>query len=213
MNSSILNQIHQTGVIPVLVFDFPELAVPTAQALQEGGLPIAEVTMRTPAALKSIEQIAEHTPQVLLGAGTILTVDQAVSAVSAGAKFLVSPGMDEELIIWALERDIPIFCGAITPTEIMQGLRFGLTCFKFFPFAAMGGLNTIKAVSDPFPKIQFIPTGGVNQNNLAEIIRYERIFAVGGSWMVKREMINDRRFTEITTISKTAVDTIQSIRE
>ena len=159
MNSSILNQIYQTGIIPVLVFDSPELAVPTAQALQKGELPIAEVTLRTPAALKSIEQIAEHTPQILLGAGTVLTVDQAVSAVSAGAKFLVSPGMDEELIIWALERDIPIFCGAITPTEIMQGLRFGLTCFKFFPFAAMGGLTTIKAVSDPFPKSNLFPLG------------------------------------------------------
>ncbi len=168
--------------------------------------------MRTPAAVKSIEKITEHIPRILVGAGTVLTVEQAVSAISAGARFLVSPGMDEELIIWALERDIPIFCGAVTPTEIMQGLRYGLTCFKFFPFAAMGGLATIKAVSDPFPKIQFIPTGGINQNNLAETLSYERIFAVGGSWMVKREMINERRFDEITALSQTAANTVKTIR-
>jgi 2-dehydro-3-deoxyphosphogluconate aldolase/(4S)-4-hydroxy-2-oxoglutarate aldolase len=212
MKQSILEQIQQVGVIPVLVIDAAQQAVPTAEALQNGGLPIMEITLRTPQAIKSIEQIAEHTPQVVVGAGTVLSIDHAISAVSAGAQFLVSPGMDEELIIWALERDILIFCGAVTPTEIMQGLRFGLSCFKFFPFAAMGGIATLQAIADPFPKINFIPTGGINQNNLAETLTFERIFAVGGSWMVKREMIAENRFDEITTLSQAAVDVVKRER-
>lgn len=212
MKQSIFGQIQQAGVIPVLVIDAAQQAVPAAEALMNGGLPIAEITLRTPQAIKSIEQIADHKPQVLVGAGTVLTIDQAISAVSAGAKFLVSPGMDEELIIWALERDIPIFCGAVTPTEIMMGLGFGLSCFKFFPFAAMGGIAAIKAIADPFPKINFIPTGGVNQNNLAEILAFERIFAVGGSWMATRALIQHNRFDEITALSQAAADVVKRER-
>ncbi len=212
MSHAILDQIQTAGIIPVLVIDSVADAIPTATALQNGGLPVAEITLRTAAAIKSIEQIAAHTSQVLVGAGTVLSVEQAVSAVSAGAKFLVSPGMDEELVIWALERDIPIFCGAVTPTEIMQGLGFGLTCFKFFPFRAMGGLDTIKAIAEPFPRIDFIPTGGVNQDNLAETLAFERVFAVGGSWMATRKMIKNNRFDEITALSQGAADVVKRER-
>lgn len=209
---TIIEQIYQTGVIPVIEIDNEEQAVPLAQALSNGGLPVAEITLRTPAALAAIRLIARHNPNLLLGAGTVLNISQAQKAVDAGAKFLVSPGLDEDLVIWAQERSIPIFPGAITPTEIMRGVNLNLDLLKFFPAETMGGTKAIKAISDPFPQVRFIPTGGIKQENLVEYLGSEKIFAVGGSWMAKRLMIQEGRFLEIEQMAEQAASVVRRIR-
>ncbi len=197
MDTSIFDHFHAVGVIPVLEIDSAAHAVPTAEALSAGGLPIAEVTLRTEAGLDSIRNIARRLPDVLVGAGTVINLKQAQAARDAGAQFLVSPGMAEDVVIWAVKNQIPVLAGAVTPTEIMRGLNLGLTLLKFFPSETLGGLKAIKAISDPFPQVRFIPTGGIRLDNLAEYLRMEKVHAAGGSWMAKRAMIAEGRFEEI----------------
>jgi 2-dehydro-3-deoxyphosphogluconate aldolase / (4S)-4-hydroxy-2-oxoglutarate aldolase len=211
MNTSIFDRFHTVGVIPVLEIDSTAHAIPTAEALSAGGLPIAEVTLRTDAALESIRGIARNVPDVIIGAGTVINLKQAQAAQDAGAQFLVSPGMAEDIVIWAVKNQIPILAGAITPTEIMRGLNLGLTLLKFFPSETMGGLKAIKAISDPFPQVKFIPTGGIRLENLAEYLRMEKIHAVGGSWMAKRSMIAEGEFDEIQKISREASKVVNQI--
>jgi 2-dehydro-3-deoxyphosphogluconate aldolase / (4S)-4-hydroxy-2-oxoglutarate aldolase len=212
MNHFIFDKFHTIGIIPVLEIDHTQDAVPLAEALLAGGLPIAEVTLRTEAAIDSIRAIAHSVPDIILGAGTVLNREQAAAARDAGAQFLVSPGMAEDVVIWAQENQIPILAGAVTPTEMMRGIQLGLNILKFFPAETIGGLKAIIAISDPFPQLRFIPTGGVKQENLAEYLRMEKIHAVGGSWMAKRQMITGRRFDEITRLAKESSAIVKQVR-
>jgi 2-dehydro-3-deoxyphosphogluconate aldolase/(4S)-4-hydroxy-2-oxoglutarate aldolase len=196
----------------VLEIDRAECAARLAESLLAGGLPIAEITLRTDAALESIRRVAQNVPLVLVGAGTVINVEQAQAACDAGAKFLVSPGLAEKVTIWAQEQHIPIIAGAVTPTEIMRAIDLGLTLLKFFPAEAMGGLKTIKAISDPFPKVRFIPTGGIRLENLTQYLTAEKIHAVGGSWMANRQAIMENRFDDIFRLAKMANDLIKQIR-
>jgi len=209
MDTFIFDRFHAVGVIPVLEIDSAAHAVPTAEALSVGGLPIAEVTLRTEAGLDSIRNIARSLPDVLVGAGTVINLKQAQEARDAGAQFLVSPGMAEDVVIWAVKNQIPVLAGAVTPTEIIRGLNLGLTLFKFFPSEMMGGLKAIKAISDPFPQVKFIPTGGIHLENLADYLRMEKVHAVGGSWMAKRAMIAECRYGEIQMLVKKAIELTQ----
>jgi len=212
MDTSILDRFYTTGVIPVLVMDHEKDALPLADALQAGGLPIAEITLRTPAALGAIRQIAMQRPDVLVGAGTVNDRRQAQAAVDAGAQFLVCPGMIEKVVLCAQKNQLPILAGAITPSEMIQGINLGLNVLKFFPAGTMGGLKAIKSMSDPFPQLRFIPTGGIRPDNVAEYLQMEKIHAVGGSWMAKKAMIAEGRFDEITRLSQEASEIVRKVR-
>ena len=196
-----LDRIKACGIVPVVVVEEPEQAVPLAGALLAGGIDVAEVTFRTAAAEEAIKAIASQVPEMLVGAGTVLNAQQAERAVSAGAGFIVSPGTDAETIKKSQELGVPVFPGIVTPSEIMTGLSLGLTVFKFFPAGSYGGIKTIKALLGPFPNISFIPTGGVSAANLAEYLAEERVFAVGGSWMCPVKLVREGKFDEITRLS------------
>ena len=212
MKHSIFDHFYKTGVIPVLEIDSALHAKPLAESLRAGGLPIAEITLRTRAALESIRLIAREIPDVIVGAGTVISREQAQAAHEAGAQFLVTPGMVEEVVVWSQEHEVPILAGAVTPTEMIRGIHLGLDLLKFFPAETMGGLKAIKALSDPFPQLRFIPTGGVKVENLADYLQMEKIHAVGGSWMAKRQMIADGNFDEITRLAKEASELVKQIR-
>ena len=212
MQHFLFDQFYKIGVIPVLEIDSAARARPLAEALQAGGLPVAEVTLRTDAALASIRFIARNVVDVLVGAGTVTDRDQAKAAVEAGAQFIVCPGMIEDVVLWAREKQIPILAGAITPTEMIHGIRLGLDILKFFPAEASGGLKAIKAMSDPFPQLRFIPTGGVNPENLPQYLRNEKILAVGGSWMAKRQIIAEGQFDFIKRMAKEASSVVRQVR-
>lgn len=212
MLSPIFDRFYSIGVIPVVEIENRETALPLAEALLAGGLPIAEITLRTEAALDSIYHIAHRLPEVLLGAGTLLNREQAQAAVDAGASFLVSPGMVEQVVAWAQVHNIPILAGAVTPTEIIKGIHLGLEVLKFFPSETMGGLRAIQSMSDPFPNLRFIPSGGIRPENIAEYLQAPKIHAVGGSWMAKRTMIADRRFDEIQRLASQASAIVRQVR-
>lgn len=212
MKHSLFDEFHDIGVIPVLEIDRAEHAAPLAESLLAGGLPIAEITLRTEAALDAIRAIARGVPDVLLGAGTVLNLEQAEAAREAGAQFLVSPGMAEDVVLWAQAHQLPILPGAVTPSEMMRGMQLGLSILKFFPAETMGGLKAMRALSDPFPHLRFIPTGGINASNLAEYLQMEKIHAVGGSWMAKRQMIAEGQFDKITHLAKEASDLVKQVR-
>ena len=212
MQYSIFEHFYKIGVIPVLEIDSVQHAGPLAEALLAGGLPVAEVTLRTDAALDSIRLMTHEVAEVIVGAGTVINREQAQAACEAGAQFLVSPGMVEEVVVWAQENQIPILAGAVTPTEMIRAINMGLNILKFFPAETMGGLPSIKAMSDPFPQLSFIPTGGIQIENLPEYLRMKKIHAVGGSWMAKRKMIADGKFDEIRRIAKEASDVVKQIR-
>ena len=212
MQYSIFDTFYKIGIIPVLEIDSARHAIPLGESLLAGGLPVAEVTLRTEAALESIQVVARDLPGVIVGAGTVINREQAQAACEAGAQFLVSPGLVEEVILWALENQIPILPGAVTPTEMIRGINLGLDLFKFFPAETVGGLNAIRAMSDPFPKLKFIPTGGINPKNVAWYLQDKKIHAVGGSWMAKRQMITDGKFDEITRMAKEASGLVKEVR-
>ena len=212
MQHSIFDRFHQIGIIPVLEIDSVKQAIPLAESLLAGGLPVAEVTLRTDAALEAIGSIARGVTEVIVGAGTVLNWKQAQAAHGSGAQFLVSPGMVEEVVIWAQENEVPVLAGALTPTEMIRGINLGLDILKFFPAEILGGLNAIRAVSDPFPQLRFIPTGGIKLENAAQYLQNEKIHAVGGSWMAKRQMIAEGRFEEITRLAKQASELVRKIR-
>lgn len=212
MRHSIFDYFYRIGVIPVLEIDSVHRAKPLAQSLLAGGLPVAEVTLRTDGALESIEIIARDAPEVIVGAGTVMNLEQARTAREAGAQFLVSPGLVEDVIIWARMNQIPILAGAVTPTEMMRGIHLGLDVLKFFPSEVLGGLKAIQAISGPFPQLRFVPTGGIRLEHVTEYLRVENILAVGGSWMAKRQMIAKGKFDEITYMAKQASDIVKQIR-
>jgi 2-dehydro-3-deoxyphosphogluconate aldolase/(4S)-4-hydroxy-2-oxoglutarate aldolase len=212
METFLFYNLYSLGVIPIIEIESADLAVPLAESLCEAGLPIIEVTLRTDAALESIRRIAQSMPKMLLGAGTVINREQAQAAHEAGAQFIVSPGLDEKVVIWGQKNDVPILPGAVTPTEIMLAMSLGLNLLKFFPAEALGGLKAIKAISDPFPQVRFIPTGGVKAGNLAEYLQTDKIHAVGGSWMAKRQMIIERKFDEINRLAKEARGIVKQVR-
>ncbi len=204
--NDILQKIGDLGIVPVVKIDDAKDAVPLAQALKDGGLPLAEITFRTAAAEESIRKICAAHPDMLVGAGTVLTTDQADRAVKAGAKFIVTPGFSSAVVKHCTERKIPITPGVATPTEIQMALEHGLEVVKFFPADAFGGIKTLKAMSAPFGKVQFIPTGGISAANLAEYILFPKVLACGGSWMVKDELIKAGKFAEIAKLTREAIE-------
>jgi 2-dehydro-3-deoxyphosphogluconate aldolase/(4S)-4-hydroxy-2-oxoglutarate aldolase len=213
MMQPVFETFHKIGIIPVLEIDSAERALPLAEALLAGGLPVAEVTLRTDAALDSIRIIAREAPEIIVGAGTVINWEQALAARDAGAQFLISPGMVEQVVIWAQEHQIPILPGVMTPAEMIRAINLGLHILKFFPAEIMGGLRAIRAMSDPFPQLRFIPTGGIRLENAAEYLQHEKIHAVGGSWMARRGMIAGGEFEEITRMAKEAHELVKRVRK
>jgi len=202
----ILQTIKELGIVPVVKIDNARDAVPLANALAAGGIPLAEITFRTAAAEDAIKAIAAECPGVLLGAGTIVNVAQAEKALKAGAKFIVTPGFSSAVVKYCLEAKVPITPGIATPTEIQMALDHGVDVVKFFPADAFGGIKTLKAVSAPYGSVQFIPTGGITAANLAEYILFPKVFACGGTWMVKDEFIKAGQFDEITRLTQEAIN-------
>ncbi len=201
---SVLDRIGELKIVPVIALDRSEDAGPLGDALLAGGLPCAEVTFRTDAAVGAMQILAEY-PDILLGAGTVLSVDQVKVAVDAGARFIVSPGFNPKVVGYCAENDIPITPGICTPSDIEQAIGFGLEVVKFFPAEAFGGLKTLKAISAPYTMMRFIPTGGVSTANLCDYLAFPKVLACGGSWIAKRDLINAGRFDEITRLTSEAV--------
>lgn len=206
-------KIEELGVVPVVVLEDTKDAKPLAEALCKGGLPCAEVTFRTAAAEESIRQMSEAYPQMLVGAGTVLTIEQVDKAVNAGAKFIVSPGFDPEIVDYCLEKEIPVFPGCITPSEVAQAVKRGLKVVKFFPAEQFGGVATIKAMSAPYKGLKFMPTGGINAKNLESYLTCKSIIACGGSWMVKGDMIKAREFSKIKELTQEAAALVKEIHK
>ena len=198
-------------LVPVVKLDRVQDAAPLAQALIAGGLPVAEITFRTDAAEEAIHVISCMYPEVLVGAGTVINIEQAKRAVGAGAKFLVSPGFNQKVVEHAIESGIPVLPGCCTPTEIIAAMEMGLKVVKFFPAGVFGGRDTINNYAPVFPSVRFMPTGGVTINNLTEYLANPSIIAVGGSWMVKGTYIHDGDFPKITQLTKQAVEVINKM--
>jgi 2-dehydro-3-deoxyphosphogluconate aldolase/(4S)-4-hydroxy-2-oxoglutarate aldolase len=200
----LLTRLTAHRLIPVLVLDDAEDALPLAHALVDGGLPVAEVTLRTAAGLASIEAMSQA-DDLLVGAGTVLTPAQVDQAVDAGARFVVSPGLSRPVVERCLELGVLVLPGAVTATEIQAGLELGLTTLKFFPAATSGGAPAIRALTGPFPDMRFVPTGGIGPNNLADYLAIRQVAAVGGSWMAPRDKIAAGAFQEIADLTRAAV--------
>lgn len=203
--NAILNTIHVIGIVPVIALDDATQAVPLARALTAGGIPAAEVTFRTAAGEEAIGRIARDCPEVLVGAGTVLNIEQCRRAVDAGARFIVSPGYNEELVAYCLENGLPVLPGCVNASDMTKAVNAGLEVVKFFPAEQSGGLQGIRALAPVFPKLRFMPTGGVNTKNMLDYLRDDRILACGGTWMVKKEWIAAGAWEEITRISREAV--------
>lgn len=210
--SNVSETIHKMGVVPVVVLNDAKDAAPLAKALCEGGLPCAEVTFRTEAAEESIRIMTTEYQDMFVGAGTVLTIEQVDRAVAAGAKFIVSPGFDPEIVDYCLSKDIPVYPGCITPSEVAQAVKRGLKVVKFFPAEQFGGVSTIKALAAPYVGVKFMPTGGVNAKNLESYLSCDKIVACGGSWMVKGDLVKEGKFDDIKNLVKEAVQLVADIR-
>ena len=210
--NEVLEILGQYGIVPVVVLNDSKDAEPLADALCEGGLACAEVTFRTEAAAESIKIMSEKHPEMLVGAGTVLTIEQVDEAVAAGAKFIVSPGLNPEVVKYCLDKNIAITPGVVTPSEMEQAIELGLNIVKFFPAEPSGGLSMIKAVSAPYTMLKFMPTGGINPGNVKEYLKSDKIFACGGSWMVKGDLVDAGNFDKIKELTKEAADIVKEIR-
>lgn len=206
--NDVLQLVSNIGIIPVIAIEDAAKAVPLARALTAGGLPAAEVTFRTAAGEEAIRQIAENCPEVLVGAGTVLNIDQCDRAVKAGAKFIVSPGYNPELVAHCQEIGVSVLPGTADASEMTQAVNAGLKVVKFFPAEVAGGIDYIKALAPVFPALRFMPTGGVNTKNMMDYLGFDRIIACGGTWMVKKDLIEGEKWDEITRICKDAVKTM-----
>lgn len=211
-SETIFKRFEEIGIIPVVVLNDAKDAEPLGKALMEGGLPAAEVTFRTAAAEESIRIMAEKFPDMLVGAGTVLTIEQVDRAVAAGAKFIVSPGFDKEIVDYCLAKDIPVCPGTQTASEMIQAIKAGLTRVKFFPAENAGGLKMIKAIGAALTALKFMPTGGISAQNVKEYFESEKIFCCGGSWMVKGDMIKAGAFDEIKKKVSEAAQIVKEIR-
>lgn len=210
--NEVLEKISKIGIVPVVVLDDAKDALPLAKALMEGGLPCAEVTFRTQAAQESIRLMAEEYPDMLVGAGTVLTTKQVDEAMDAGAKFIVSPGFDPEIVDYCQKKGIEIFPGCVSPSEVAQAVKKGLKVVKFFPAEQAGGIDMIKAMAAPYHELKFMPTGGINPNNLEKYLKFDKILCCGGSWMVKGNLVKAGDFDKIEQLTKEAKELAQSIR-
>lgn len=211
-HESLVERVQQIGIIPVATLPQPELALPLVEALLEGGLPCIEVTFRAAGAAESLRQIRMHLPEVLLGAGTVLSIEQAEAAIGAGVEFIVSPGMNPAIVDYCRSQGMTIFPGVCTPTEIEMALDKEITCVKFFPAEAMGGVKFLKAVSAPYPHVSFIPTGGIDASNLGDYLKLPQVLACGGSWMVKPELIQRGDFATVKQLAGEAVALVRNLR-
>ncbi|MCD8197150.1 MAG: bifunctional 4-hydroxy-2-oxoglutarate aldolase/2-dehydro-3-deoxy-phosphogluconate aldolase [Lachnospiraceae bacterium] len=196
----ILERLRNAGVVPVVVIEDAKDAVPTAKAMLAGGIDVMEITFRTAAAADSIKAVSEQCPDMLVGAGTVITLEQCKKAVECGAKFIVSPGFDAEVVAWCVDKGVAVTPGCVTPSEIMAAMKLGLKVVKFFPANVYGGLTALKSLSGPFGSMKFIPTGGVNNQNLSDFIRASFIQAVGGSWVCPKADIAAGNFDKITAL-------------
>ncbi len=210
--NEVIEKLKKTGIVPVVVIENEEDALPLARALCNGGLPCAEVTFRTSAAASAIRLIKEAYPQMCVGAGTVLTKQQVDEAVASGSEFIVSPGLNPNIVTYVLEKGIPMLPGTCTPSDIERALELGLTQVKFFPAEPSGGLPMIKALAAPYVDVEFMPTGGINIQNVREYLSYKRIMCVGGTWMVKPQLIQEKRFDEIEKLAREAADIVKEVR-
>ncbi|MEG2875695.1 MAG: bifunctional 4-hydroxy-2-oxoglutarate aldolase/2-dehydro-3-deoxy-phosphogluconate aldolase [Hydrogenoanaerobacterium sp.] len=203
--TDIMKKIGEIGFVPLIVLDDANDAVPLAKALVAGGIPVAELTFRTSAAVESLKKISKEVPEILLGAGTVHTVQQAKEAVAAGGKFIVTPGFLPELTSWCVDNSIDIIPGIVSPTDIEQVMKCGLTVCKFFPAEAYGGVKTLKALFGPYAGISFMPTGGVSQENMNDYLALPNVTAVGGSFMVPESLVKAKKWDKITLLCKEIV--------
>jgi 2-dehydro-3-deoxyphosphogluconate aldolase/(4S)-4-hydroxy-2-oxoglutarate aldolase len=201
----IIESLGKIGLVPVIKIDDAANAVPLAKALEAGGIPCAELTFRTAAGEEAIRRISAEVPSVLVGAGTVLSVDQVDRAIAAGAKFIVSPGLNPRVVSHCIQRGIPVVPGCANPSDIEQAIELGLGVVKFFPAEQAGGLDYIKAIAAPYPNLKFMPTGGINPGNLGKYIAFDKVLACGGSWMVGADLINAGDFGKITALCKEAI--------
>lgn len=207
--SNIAKQIEELKVVPVVAIESVDDAERLADALTAGGIPCAEITLRTEAGMAAIEALSKRS-DFLVGAGTVNNAEQAASVMEAGAKFIVAPGFNPRTVAWCVENKAPIFPGTSSPTDLEQALEFGLDVVKFFPAEAMGGVKTLKAFHGPYRSIRFMPTGGVSMSNLADYLSLPYVIACGGSWMAKSNLIAEGRFDEITRL---AAETVQLVKQ
>jgi 2-dehydro-3-deoxyphosphogluconate aldolase/(4S)-4-hydroxy-2-oxoglutarate aldolase len=203
--SGIFEEIGDLGIVPVIAIESAESALPLAQALINGGLPCAEITFRTSAALESIRAISSRFPEMLLGAGTVLSAEQADKAVEAGARFIVSPGLNAKVVSHCVSKGIPVIPGVATPSDVEAAIELGLSIVKFFPAEAAGGARMIKAMAAPYTQMRFLPTGGVTPENLLEYLSFDKVLACGGSWMATKELISAGAFGRIESLAREAV--------
>lgn len=209
---NIKEKIHDVGIVPVVVIEDVKDAVPLANALLAGGICFMEITLRTACALDAIKEVATNVHGMIVGAGTVLNRSQAADAVAAGAEFIVSPGLDEETVIYCKENNIYCCPGCVTPTEIMKAISLGLDVVKFFPANVYGGLKALKALAAPFTGVKFLPTGGINEENMSEFAEAPFIIAIGGSFVCTKKDIKDNNFDKITELSKITVEKIKKAR-
>ena len=210
--TEMMQQLKKIGIIPVVVLNDVKDALPLAERLMKGGLPCAEVTFRTAAAEESIRQISKAFPDMIVGAGTVLTTEQADRAIDAGSKFIVSPGFNPKVTEYVLKKGVPMTPGVCTPTEIEAAMSLGLDVLKFFPAEPSGGLKMIKAVAAAYVNLQFMPTGGINADNVRDYLKYDRIVACGGSWMVSGALVKEGKFDEIENLVREAAGIVKEIR-
>lgn len=201
----VIDEIYSIGIVPVIALDDAKDAEPLAKALCNGGLPCAEITFRTDAAEESIKIMTEKFPEMLVGAGTVLTTEQVDRAVNAGAKFIVSPGLNPKIVKYCIDKNIPMMPGVSNPSDVEAALELNVQDVKFFPAEASGGIEMIKAMSAPYSKVRFMPTGGINASNLKSYLDFPKIIACGGTWMVKKDLISSGQFDEIEKLTREAV--------
>lgn len=203
--NKVVEEISKIGIVPVVALEEEKDAKPLAEALCKGGIPCAEVTFRTKAAKDAIHIISTQFPGMLVGAGTVLTTEQVEQAVAAGAKFIVSPGLNPKVVQYCIDKNILVIPGITNPSDMEVAMEFGLEVVKFFPAEAAGGLKMIKAMSEPYSKMKFMPTGGIHIGNLNDYLSFEKIVACGGSWMVKKDLVAMGDFEKIETLAREAV--------
>ena len=210
--SELMERISNIGVVPVVVINDPKDAVPAAEALYKGGIDVAEVTFRTAAAEESIKLISEACPDMLVGAGTVTTTEQVDRALKAGAKFIVTPGFNPNVVNYCVSNNIPIVPGCMDTNAIEMAIEAGLDTVKFFPAEQAGGLKMMKALAGPYTSLKFMPTGGINMDNMNEYLAFKKIICVGGSWMIKADMIDKGQFDKITEISRETINRMLDLR-
>ncbi len=205
-----LSRLRAVRIVPVITIDDPDDAVPLARALAAGGLACAEITFRTPRAAEALRRITAEAPELFVGAGTVLNPDQAKRAIDAGAQFIVAPGFGPHMVDYCIERGIPVYPGIATPTEVEAALEKGLKTVKFFPAEQMGGLEFLKAMAAPYVDVQFMPTGGINAENVGRYLAFKRVVACGGSWMAPPDWISGKRFDRIREATARASEIVRA---